>query len=156
MRRLPAWSEFSNTGGISITASRLFKIVCPHDYSRKRFGLFPDGCPNLLWELMRTRRERLSASQLMRKNPIEAIVDKDNHLRDALKYILLSLPSPSERPKEMKRDELIREAFATGTYATLEIQMAHLDADESRQSSRFRVARVCPAGVSALMMSAMA
>jgi len=42
---------------------------------------------------MRTRREQLSASQLMRKNPTEAIVDKDNHLRDALKYILLSLPS---------------------------------------------------------------
>jgi hypothetical protein len=73
------------------------KIVCPYDYSRKRFGLFPDGCPNLLWELMRTRREQLTASQLMRKNPTEAIVDKDNHLRDALKYILLSLPSPSEK-----------------------------------------------------------
>jgi len=38
------------------------KIICPFDYSRKRFGLFPDGCPNLLWELMRTRREQLSAS----------------------------------------------------------------------------------------------
>jgi len=74
------------------------KIVCPYDYSRKRFGLFPDGCPNLLWELMRTRREQLSAAQLMRKNPSEAIVDKDNHLRDALKYILLSLPGPSEPP----------------------------------------------------------
>src|SRR2546423_3507948 len=109
------------------------KIVCPHDYSRKRFGLFPDGCPNLLWELMRTRREQLSASQLMRKNPSEAIVDKDNHLRDALKYILLSLPSPSERPKERKRDELIQQAFANGTYPTLGAQMAHLDAQESRE-----------------------
>ena len=77
------------------------KIVCPHDYSRKRFGLFTDGCLNLLWELMRTRREQLSASQLMRKNPSEGIVDKDNHLRDALKYILLSLPSPSEKPRSL-------------------------------------------------------
>jgi hypothetical protein len=56
------------------------KIVCPCDYSRKRFGLFREGCPNLLWELMRTRREQLSAAQLMRKNPTEAIVDKDDHL----------------------------------------------------------------------------
>src|SRR5262250_2403283 len=48
---------------------------------------------------MRTRREQLTAAQLMRKNPTEAIVDKDNHLRDALKYILLSLPSPSEKPQ---------------------------------------------------------
>jgi hypothetical protein len=74
------------------------KIVCPYDYSRKRFGLFPNGCPNLLWELMRTRREQLSAAQLMRKNPSEAIVDKDNHLRDTVKYIILSLPSPSDPP----------------------------------------------------------
>ena len=61
------------------------KIVCPYDFSRKQHGLFADGCPNLVWELMRTRREQLSASQLMRKNPTEAIVDKDNHLRDTLK-----------------------------------------------------------------------
>jgi hypothetical protein len=110
------------------------KIVCPHDYSRRRFGLFPDGCPNLLWELMRTRRERLSASQLMRKNPTEAIVDKDNHLRDALKYILLSLPSPSETPKAMKREQLVRDAFADGTYPTLALQMAQLDQEEAKES----------------------
>ena len=70
----------------------------------------------------------------MRKNPTEAIVDKDNHLRDALKYILLSLPSPSERPKEMKRDELIQQAFAAGTYPTLGVQMARFDVEEARQS----------------------
>lgn len=58
------------------------KIVCPekYDYSRKRFGVLPDGCPNLIWELMRTRRERLSTSQWMRRrNPSEGIVDRDNH-----------------------------------------------------------------------------
>jgi len=88
------------------------KIICPHDFSRKRFGLFVDGCPNLLWELMRTRREQLTASQLMRKNPTEAIVDKENHLRDTLKYILLSLPSPTEKPPSQERDEIIREAYA--------------------------------------------
>jgi hypothetical protein len=92
------------------------KIVCPYDYSRKSFGLSRDGCPNLLWELMRTRREQLSATQLMRKNPTEAIVDKDNHLRDALKYILLSLPSPSEMPKRLQRDEMTNQTFATIIY----------------------------------------
>jgi len=65
---------------------------------------------------MRTRREQLTASQLMRKNPTQAIVDKDNHLRGALKYILLSLPSPSEKPQSRERDEIIREAFATGNH----------------------------------------
>ena len=44
----------------------------------------------------------------MRKNPTEAIVDKDNHLRDALKYILLSLLSPSEIPTELTREEIIK------------------------------------------------
>src|SRR5262245_8526350 len=80
MPRLLEWNEYSNTAAIWITREPTLKIICPYDYSRKRFGLFPDGCPNLLWELMRTRREQLTASQLMRKNPTEAIVDKDNHL----------------------------------------------------------------------------
>jgi hypothetical protein len=39
------------------------KIVCPHDYSRRRLGLFTDGCPNLLWELMRTRRAAFNRSR---------------------------------------------------------------------------------------------
>ena len=108
------------------------KIICPHDYSRTRFGLFVDGCPNLLWELMRTRKEQLTASQLMRKNPTEAIVDKDNHLRDALKYILLS--SPSEKPPSQERDEIIREAYATGNYCSLGVRLAQFDAQRMRKS----------------------
>jgi hypothetical protein len=110
------------------------KIVCPYDYSRKRFGVFPNGCPNLLWELMRTRREQLSAQQLMRKNPSEAIVDKDNHLRDALKYVLLSLPSPSEVPVENERERILREAYETGNYQTLALRMLRYDA-ERRQTN---------------------
>lgn len=105
------------------------KIVCPYDYSRKRFGVFPNGCPNLIWELMRTRREQLSAQQLMRKNPSEAIVDKDNHLRDALKYILLSLPGPSEPPLESEREQIIRDAYETGNYQTLAMRMLRYDAE---------------------------
>ncbi len=108
------------------------KIICPSDYesSRKQYGLFRKGCPNLLWELRRTRREQLSASQLMRKNPTEAIVDKDNHLRDALKYILLSSPTASEIPAAVTWDEIVKEAFATGTQGTLAVRMAQLEAKE--------------------------
>ena len=51
----------------------------------------------------------------MRKNPTEAIVDKDNHLRDALKYVLLSLPGPTELPKHSPRDQIIREAGCVPT-----------------------------------------
>jgi hypothetical protein len=68
-RILEAWRDLDHR-------EPTLKIVCPHDYSRRRFGLFQNGCPNLLWELMRTRREQLTASQLMRRNPTEAIVDR--------------------------------------------------------------------------------
>jgi hypothetical protein len=79
---------------------------------------------------MRTRREQLSAAQLMRKNPTEAIVDKDNHLRDALKYILLSLPSPSEKPSRLQRDETIAEAIANGKQPQIGVLMAQYDAKQ--------------------------
>src|SRR5205807_801344 len=76
------------------------RIVCPRhkmDIQRPIYGLHNDGCPNLLWELRRTRREELSSAQLVRRNPTERIVDKDNHLRDALKYMVLSLPEPARK-----------------------------------------------------------
>jgi transposase-like protein len=81
------------------------KIVCPRekrDISRPIYGVHNDGCPNLLWELRRTRREELSASQLLMRNPTEKIVDKDNHLRDPLKYLCLALPAPTPKPWEIK------------------------------------------------------
>lgn len=66
----------------------------------------------------------------MRKNPTEAIVDKDNHLRDALKYVLLSLPSPTELPRNSERDAIICEAFESGTQATLGVRLAQFDERE--------------------------
>jgi hypothetical protein len=72
----------------------MVKIVC-RNYSEKPVpGLHNWDCPNLLWELMRTRRVKLTAHQLLHRNATEAIVDKDNHARDAMKYILMSHPEP--------------------------------------------------------------
>ena len=73
------------------------KIVCPkrlQDIAKPNYGIVNGGCPNLLWELRRARREELTPTQLTRKNPTEKIVDKDNHLRDCLKYLVLTLPEP--------------------------------------------------------------
>jgi transposase-like protein len=73
------------------------KIVCPREMReimKPMYGVFNYGCPNLLWELKRTRREQLSAEQLAHKNPSERIVDKDNHLRDCLKYIVHAMLEP--------------------------------------------------------------
>jgi len=91
------------------------RIVCPrrYDTSKKRYGLYRDGCPNLIWELRRARREELSATQLESKNPSEKIVDKDNHLRDCLKYIVLSLPDPTIKSREERAADSVRGLDAT-------------------------------------------
>jgi hypothetical protein len=84
------------------------KILCPRnkrDIQRPMYGLHNDGCPNLLWELKQARREELSAGQLLHRNPTERIVDKNNHLRDCLKYLCLSLPEPAPRTDLMRARE---------------------------------------------------
>jgi hypothetical protein len=80
--------------------TQLFRSTAGKDQASSRTAAI------LIWELMRTRREKLSATQLMRRNPSEAIVDRDNHLRDCAKYIVLSLPRPSEVPVEITREKL--------------------------------------------------
>lgn len=93
------------------------KIRCPKektDIQRPIYGVHNDGCPNLLWELRRARREELSASQLMRRNPSEKVVDKDNHLRDCLKYIILSLPDPAIKSTNIRAQEHIKPLVEAG------------------------------------------
>lgn len=77
-------------------------IVCRNFAETIQPGLHSWDCPNLLWELLRTRKEKFSAHQLMQKNPSERIVDKENHARDALKYLVMSLPEPAARPLSMQ------------------------------------------------------
>jgi hypothetical protein len=92
------------------------KIVCPRslrDIQRPIYGLHNHGCPNLLWELRQARREELSAGQLLHRNPTERIVDKNNHLRDCLKYLCLSLPEPTERTELMHAREAMKGMDAT-------------------------------------------
>lgn len=85
-------------------------IVCRYEnIDAPRPGLHHWDSPNLLWEMMRARREKLSAQQLMSKNPSEKIVDKDNHARDAmLKYCLMNLPEPTQKTRE----DLLKERLA--------------------------------------------
>jgi hypothetical protein len=87
------------------------KILCPKGmYADKpQPGLHSWGCPNLLWELMVARRVKLTAQQLLSRNVSEAIVDKDNHARDAMKYLLMSLPEPSQKSLERRAGERIQE-----------------------------------------------
>jgi hypothetical protein len=92
------------------------KIICPRslrDIQRPIYGLHNHGCPNLLWELRQARREELSAGQLLHRNPTERIVDKNNHLRDCLKYLCLSLPEPTEQTELIRAREAMKGMDAT-------------------------------------------
>ena len=87
------------------------KIVCPRGlYAEKPVpGLHNLGCPNLLWELMNTRRVKLTAQQLLHRNASEEIVDRDNHARDAMKYHLMSHPEPAQKSRERRVEESVGE-----------------------------------------------
>ena len=92
---LAHWGDLANR-------SPTIRIVC-RNYSERPQPVRHDwDCPNLLWELMRTRRRKLTATQLMSQNQSEEIIDKDNHARDAMKYVVMSLPEPTEKTREDK------------------------------------------------------
>src|SRR5947207_3301658 len=99
------------------------KIVCPQhllDIQKPIYGLHNDGCPNLLWELRRARREELSAGQLQHRNPTERIVDKDNHLRDALKDMVLSLPEPARETEGSRMQEALKSGVDLTSWMALQ------------------------------------
>jgi hypothetical protein len=84
------------------------RIVCRNYEDKPQPGLHNWDCPNLLWELLQTRKKKLSATQLMSQNPAEEIIDKNNHATDATKYLVMSLPEPSQKTAH----ELALEAIA--------------------------------------------
>ena len=110
------------------------RIVCPRskrDIGRPVYGIHNDGCPNLLWELRRARREELSSSQLVSRNPTERIVDKDNHLRDCLKYLCLALPEPTAKPAMLRAQEAIKGLDATSAMIRWNQIMAESEKEEA-------------------------
>jgi hypothetical protein len=106
--------------------------VCPRelwDIGRPQYGLHNDGCPNLLWELRRTRREESTPTQLTHKNPSEKIVQKDNHLRDCLKYMVHAMLGPAEKTWEMKAAEILAPLAAAGDLTSASIRYAQMKAE---------------------------
>jgi hypothetical protein len=90
------------------------KIVCRKYAEKPQPGLHNWDCPNLLWELLRTRREKLSAHQLLSRNASEKIMDKDNHARDAMKYVLMSHPEPPEKSLAQRAAEAVKSLAEVG------------------------------------------
>jgi hypothetical protein len=105
------------------------KIVCRNRSEQPQYGLHPWDCPNLLWELMRCRREKLSAQQLLSRNVSERIVDKDNHARDAMKYVLMSLPEPSVMGAYEQRRETLKQLVEMGDLTSAMIRYQQLTAE---------------------------
>jgi hypothetical protein len=56
------------------------------------------------------RRGNSSQQQLLTRNVSERVVDKDNHnhLRDCLKYLVLSLPAPTQTPLEVRLAAMVK------------------------------------------------
>lgn len=87
------------------------RIVCRNFSERPQYGLHESDCPNLLWELMRARRVKLGDQQLLNRNASEKIVDKDNHARDAMKYVVMSYPEPSRKGLQTRVNERTLDIF---------------------------------------------
>jgi len=84
------------------------KIVCRNWSEKPQHGMHHWDCPNLLWELMRTRRQKLTAQQLLSRNASEAIVAKDEHARDCAKYIIMSHPEPAIKTAQQLAAEAVQ------------------------------------------------
>lgn len=112
------------------------KIVCRMPIpERPLYGVHPYDSPNLLWELMRARREQLSSQQLLTRNASEKLVDRDNHARDAFKGILMTLPEPTAKTREQRIHEAIAPMIADRDFTNAAIRVADLkiQMDEEEQ-----------------------
>ena len=114
------------------------KIVCRNFSERPQPGLHNWDCPNLLWEMMRTRRVKLTAQQLLSRNVAEAIVDKDNHATDAAKYGAMSHPEPTVKTMREIAAEAIAPLAQMGdlTSAAIRYQLM-MDEEEEPAPARF-------------------
>jgi hypothetical protein len=108
------------------------KIVCRNYSERPVHGMHGWDCPNLLWELMRTRRELLTAQQLLTRNASEAIVQKDDHARDCMKYLLLSYPEPARKTLQRRVAERVDKLFKENDMTTAMLGLSKIQ-DEERE-----------------------
>jgi hypothetical protein len=90
------------------------KIVCRNYAEKPVPGLHNWDCPNLLWELMRRRRVKLTAQQMLTRNASEALVAKDEHANDCMKYVLMSHPEPTVKSAREKALEEVRPLIEAG------------------------------------------
>jgi hypothetical protein len=111
------------------------RIVCRNSSERPQPGLHQWDSPNLLWELMRTRRVKLSAQQLMSRNLSEAIVDKDNHGQDCAKYIVMSHPEPTRKSYDRRVAERVEKLWKERTPTEAMLGLSKIQEEEREAES---------------------
>ena len=105
------------------------RIVCRNFSERPQPGLHNWDSPNLLWEMMRTRRVKLTAQQLLSRNTAEAIVDKDNHATDACKYFVMSHPEPTLKTAHELATEAVKPLIEAGDVNSAVIRYGQMTAE---------------------------
>jgi hypothetical protein len=118
------------------------KIVCRNYSERPQPGLHNWDCPNLLWELMRLRREKLTSQQLLSRNVSEAIVQKDNHAWDAAKYLIMSHPEPALKTQHELAIEVSKPLAEAGDLTSAYIRYSQIMAVP--ESKPIRIGRFIP------------
>lgn len=102
------WLLSDYWGGLARGKRPRVFIVCRTPSERPQPGLHEYDCPNLMWELKRAKRVEMTARQLLTKNPSDALVDKHNHARDAMKYLLGTLSNPAKKPLNEEMEEKLK------------------------------------------------
>jgi hypothetical protein len=120
------------------------KIVCRNYAEKPQLGLWNWDCPNLLWELMRRRRMRLSAQQLLNRNVSEALVAKDEHACDCMKYVLMSHPEPTVKTFRERAMEVTKPLAEAGDLTSAYIRYRQLKAEEEGSGLPIRIGRYIP------------
>lgn len=122
-RLLSHWADLENPN-----REPSLRIVCRNYCERPQPGLHPWDSPNLLWELLQTRRRKLTAVQALTRNISEEILDKNNHGQDCLKYVAMSLPEPSQKSKDRRIQEAVKPYADAGDFTNV-----HLTAEKLRR-----------------------
>jgi len=89
----------------------------------------------------RARRQELTQTQLENKNPSERIVDNDNHLRDALKYLVLTQPDPARKTMEQKIQEAFRPLVEAHDIASAAMRAEQIKQEYQRSAKPVRLGR---------------
>jgi hypothetical protein len=84
---------------------------------------------------------KLTAQQLLSRNAAEAIVDKDNHARDAMKYVLMSHPEPTGKSMQQRAAEAVKPLAQQGDLTSALIRHQQFMERENPQARPVRPGR---------------